>query len=407
MSKLTSLPLLLTLCAFSSCVLLDDGMFGYRTRTECGRDAGSGGDRRGDRPAAPAPLAQPDTLFYFSAVRFPDDYDWQRDTAYGAVPFELLLYENYLPVMALASGAEACFGPDPDRHHILSGHLYTERMTGSETLVGRDGVLLFRFVGREYLVGLLEDGESLYTLSRPASGRGFSLRRDGELLLQREQGTPFGDLTDPSYGPTGALYRDGGQVVFCYRSGEEGADGTPYLVQDGHPTPLESAQTAPLLDLKYSGGRTIELRTTLLSHRLTDGRIWPQGRQYAVTGRFADASGLFSGFLSAASLATRQRLCSEEATLYDSPRACYAVAPSQDGTVRWYGSDGTVAERTDCHFFCPACASLLDARFAIALSPRDARLHPHIFNGKEDREINLHGYVSRVAWEVRLPSAAN
>lgn len=109
-----------------------------------------GGDHRrpgaGAAPVAPqipdlpepAPPV-PDTILYASAVRFPDDYDWQRDTAYSTVPFELILYRDDDPVLTLAWDAEACFGPDPDRHHLLDGHLYTDRMSGAQTRVGCDG----------------------------------------------------------------------------------------------------------------------------------------------------------------------------------------------------------------------------------------------------------------------------
>ena len=74
-----------------------------------------------DAPEPPAP--EPDTVLYFSAVRYPDGYDWQRDSAYGSVPFELILYRDDAPALTLAWDAEACFGPDPDRHHLLDGHL--------------------------------------------------------------------------------------------------------------------------------------------------------------------------------------------------------------------------------------------------------------------------------------------
>ena len=186
-----------------------------------------------DEPGpAPGPVFQLDTTVYYSAVRFPDGYDWQRDTAYGSVPFELLLYRDFEPALTLPSGPDACFVPDPDRHHLAGGHLYTERMADGQTRIGRDGVELFRFPGREYLVGLLEDGEDLYTLSRPAKGDGFTFRRNGDVLLRQPSGTPFGSLTDPSYGPSGALYRDQEQVCFCYASGK-GPQQTFHAVRDG------------------------------------------------------------------------------------------------------------------------------------------------------------------------------
>lgn len=396
---------LLPLALLAGCVFLDDGLSGDRPRSDCGPHGPHEGGHTGPADSTVRPGVLPDTTLFLTAVRFPGDYDWQRDSAFGSVPFELLLYRDFEPVLTLSSGPDACFSSDPDRHHILSGHLYTERMADGDTRVGRDGTELFRFSGREYLVGLMEDGSDLYTLSRPARGNGFSYRKNGEILLNRTDGAPFGDLTDPSYGPTGALYRDEGKICFCFTAGST-SDRTFYLARDGLETRLDSLlPSAVILDIKQHGGRTFVLRQAFMKNLMREGRIWPEQSGYAVTGRFSDGGGdYFSGWLAAGAWTVQRRLCTEEAALYHSPEANWAVSADAAGTVRWYGPGGNGLADEACHFFTPACAALLGRRFVLALTPHDTRLRPRIRSGGQEQEIDLHGYVSSVALAVNPPA---
>lgn len=402
MMKIRLILLLAAAVQFSGCIFLDDGLTGSRTRADCAR-SGAGGSGRQDSAGRPQESA--DTVFYFSAVRFPKDYDWQRDTAYGSAAFELLLFRGDRPVLTLASGSGVPFVPDPDRHHILSGHLYSERMLGGETLIGRDGEELFRFAGREFLLGLLEDGSALYTLSRPAGGEGFSYRKNGELLFYRAEGTPYGSLADPSYGPSGALYRDNGQVCFCFREGRAGGR-AHFLVRDGTLTKMDNIlPDATVLDIKLHGGTAFTLYPSLLRNRMSEGRIWPERAGYAVTARFFDdAGGQFSGFLQSGSWSVQHRLCTEEAELYHTPEASFAVSADADGTVRWYGPDGEGRSAVPCHFFSPACAVAAGKRLCLALTPKDIEQHPQIRIGGQVQEVDLRGYISRVAVEINPPS---
>lgn len=402
--KTSFLPWILA-AALVACDPLGDRLPGFRSRSECGPHGP--GRRAEPEPEATdtlafRPLHPADTAVYFSAVRFPDGYDWQRDTAYGSVAFELLLYKDFEQVLALPSGADACFVPDPDRHHLLSGHLYTERMADGQTRIGRDGVELFRFPGREYLVGLLEDGEDLYTLSRPAKGPGFSFRKNGTPLLVRTDGAPFGDLSDPSYGATGALYRDQSQVCFCFAAGSA-AERDIYAVRDGQ----EERQTGAdgtVLDAKRHQGAVLLLGTDYRDASLREGRIWPEGASFAVTGRFAEGIGAYSGYLDAGVWDGPTRLCREEATLYRAQRETCAVSVDGSGTVRWYGPDGEGQEPLPCHFLTPACAAFIGGRPWLALTPRDTRYRPYVQTGTQVREVDVNGYVSSLSVTVSLPA---
>lgn len=400
----TPFLLLSLLAVLAGCDPLLDGLNGGKPRSDCGPH----GPGQGEKPAHPDPPVlpeKPDTILYFSAVRFPDDYDWQRDTAYGSTPFELRLYRDGEPVLVLPSGPDACFVPDPDRHHLLSGHLYTERMADGMTRVGRDGAELFRFPGREYLVGLLEDGDDLYTLSRPARGRGFSYRKNGEILLNRTDGAPFGDLNDPSYGPTGALYRDDGKICFCFTAGAA-PNWSFYLARDGRETRLDNLlPSAGILDIKQHGGRALILQHAFQKNLMSDGRIWPEEGGFAITGRFSDGTGgYFSGYLDPGTWTEQHRLCNEEATLYRRPEGTYAVSAAASGTVRWYGPGGAGQSGRPCHFPTPSCAGFQGNRLLLALTPRDAAHRPYILDGSREREVDLHGYISSLAVEISLPN---
>ncbi len=391
---------LFLLAALAACTPPDLDIVSFRSRNDRGPHQPGSGERGGlAEPGGPGsfPEIRQDTTLYFSAVRFPDGYDWQRDTAYGSVPFELLLFKDFEPVLALPSGPDACFVPDPDRHHLLSGHLYTERMVDGTTRIGRDGVELFRFAGREYLVGLLEDGEDLFTLSRPAKGPGFSFRRNGEALIVRTDGAPFGSLAEPSYAGTGALYRDQGAVCFCFSAGS-GAGRTFCAVRDGQESPLDGLPPgAPVLDLKLRQGEALALQDPVRGCRLGEGRIWPQPSGYAVTGRFADGAGYYSGFLDAQG--GPQRLCDEEAALYRTAQGTFAVSADAAGTVRWYGPESG-QEALPCHFLTPACASFPGGVPWLALTPRDTQRRPFVRTGARVREVDVNGYVSSLAVTV-------
>ena len=400
--KTSFLPLFLA-AVLAACDPFDPGIVGFRSRSDCGphRPGARGTQDEPKEPDLPpgGPVFQLDTTVYYSAVRFPDGYDWQRDTAYGSVPFELLLYRDFEPVLTLQSGPDACFVPDPDRHHLAGGHLYTERMADGQTRIGRDGAELYRFQGREYLVGLLEDGEDLYTLSRPAKGPGFTFRRNGDILYRQPSGTPFGTLTDPSYGPTGALYTDQEQVCFCYAT-EKGPSQAFYAVRDGQAQPLEELPPGTaVLDLKLVRGQAVALRPDFQGERLSEGRLWASGQAIAVTGRFSGSAGWYSGYMKDGG--APERICQEEAVLYEASGRASAVSTDAAGNVRWYGPESG-REALPCHFLTPTCATFLRGTPWLALTPRDTRKRPFVRAGTRVHEVDVNGYVGSLSVSVSL-----
>lgn len=165
---------------------LDYGLNPGKMRADCfNRNPGGGS---GGNPDAPPEMQLYDTTLYFCAVRFDESYDWQRDTAYGSESFELLLYRDFEPVLSVSSAGSGCVSADFDTHHIIGGHLYTEKSDLSSTVIGRDGVEIIRFEGREFLKGLLPDGEDIYTPRRAGTARASRSARTASLCWYARRG---------------------------------------------------------------------------------------------------------------------------------------------------------------------------------------------------------------------------
>ncbi|MBR4809841.1 MAG: hypothetical protein IK031_06145, partial [Bacteroidales bacterium] len=55
-----------------------------------------------------------DTLLLVSAVCYPEDYDWQRDTAYGRVPCSVKLFSGKREVLSVPAGPGTGVGASID-----------------------------------------------------------------------------------------------------------------------------------------------------------------------------------------------------------------------------------------------------------------------------------------------------
>lgn len=186
----------------------------HLTRNRSAAGAGSR-PRHGSEESAIPSKPLPDTLVYVSAVEFPEDYDWQRDTAYGTVPCRVSLFLEGERILSVPAGPGTFVGADPDRMRIREGHLYTDCATETHTVICRDGEELFRYEGPESLRGfLLQDGK-IHTLGQRIGREGFTYRIDGRVVMEREEGTLVGTEDHPA-GDGGALYPEGGRICFSY-----------------------------------------------------------------------------------------------------------------------------------------------------------------------------------------------
>ena len=145
------------------------------------------------------------TVCYVTLMSYPDGYDWRADRQKGSVKCSLVVLANGLPMMKVPVGDEYEISSDPDMHRVIDGHLYTDYSTDSETVIKKDGRLLFRYLGKEHIFGMLVDSSGVYTLGHSRDGAGFTYRRNGEILLECAEGRSFG-----------RLYRDGDDICFAF-----------------------------------------------------------------------------------------------------------------------------------------------------------------------------------------------
>ena len=131
---------------------------------------------------------------YMTAMEYQKGYDWRADESRETVKCSLVVYEDGKPVMKVPVGEAYEVSPDPDMHRIIGGHLYTDYSNAVETVIKCDGCQLFRYPGCEYICGMELIGDDLYSLGQSRYGNGFALRRNGEMILSRENATLIGML---------------------------------------------------------------------------------------------------------------------------------------------------------------------------------------------------------------------
>ncbi len=139
-------------------------------------------------------VAVGDDIVYVTAMQYSDGYDWLSDTEKGEVKCSLVVYADGIPMMKIPVGDRYEVSSDPETHRMVKGHLFTDYVSGSETVIKKDGKVLIRYPGREMICGLAERGDGIYTLGHNLDGDGFSYRKNGAVLLERADGSSFGSL---------------------------------------------------------------------------------------------------------------------------------------------------------------------------------------------------------------------
>ena len=126
-------------------------------------------------------------------------------------PAEVILFKNGEEVLRVPVSGR----PEPERHRLLQGHLWTDSCDGTEVVVSRDGEERFRYPGDELLRGFLEVKGKIYTLGQRQGKEGFSLRVNGEERFIGSTGTILGGPEDNEW-EGGALSQDTSGVYFTY-----------------------------------------------------------------------------------------------------------------------------------------------------------------------------------------------
>ena len=130
-------------------------------------------------------------ICYVTGLDYPEGYNWMADPEKGTVKCSLVVFAEGRPVMKLPVGKEYHVSPDPDMHRIIEGHIYTDYSTETETIIKKDGQELFRYPGREMILGMTIMESDVYTLGKPRSGEGFTYRKNGEPVVERSIGYAF------------------------------------------------------------------------------------------------------------------------------------------------------------------------------------------------------------------------
>ena len=383
--------LLLPLSA-AGCNLLENDLSMGRPRSYYQRHGGDSDSLKAAKspgePETPIQMPEPDTVVFVSAVRCPSDYDWRRDTAYGCPSAELLLFRNGEAVVSIPAGIGTQVSSAPDMHHILDGHLYTEYCDYSRTVVGRDGQELYSVPGRELLKGLLEKDDDLYTLSVRLSEGGFVLRKNGDIVISKTKGDIFGTFDDPSYGQTGALYKDAGQVCFAFRE-RSGSAYSYHVVRDGSEE-LVSGATSGLLDVKSVAGKNVTISSSALGFKWKDARIWRSGAGYLVAGESAETAedGILRVVNSSTKVSSSFRM--KGGLIYVSDGVGYALDAE------------SMAQESFC--FSPRCACVMGSNFVTVCTPGDGTTPYLDIGGKKTGFDGVGGFLTAVSASVSLPN---
>lgn len=369
-----------------ACALLDPplGLGSPREGDELSQQASSG-----QEPGGPS---RRDTLLLVSAVCFPDDYDWQRDTAYGKVQCFVKLFRGVEEVLSVPAGPGTGVGASFDGHHIIGGSLYTVYSDSGGTTVGRDGERLAHWPEREVICGLLCRNGVLYTLGTGFDGT-LTYRSNGIEQLSVAGGIAFGGFGVDTYGPTGALYEDDGAVCFAFRRAS--ARGwTVCTVANGDVSEvLMLKDGADALDARSIDGRSLVLyngagRATLKSD---EGFFWISGSGWHDAGiidwegGFA-ALGVCKGGARAVANGTQFRKIADAADYIYSDGSGFV--PLARGSY------------SDCLLLSRSCGALLGGNLAVALTPKDSSRSPYVLYKGIKTEYPVHGFISGIAFQI-------
>lgn len=346
-----------------------------------------------------AAIHVPDTTFYVSAVTFPPAYDWQRDTAFGATACTLKLYRGPELLLSVPAGPAHRISASPDRSHLIGNQLITVYSDHLGTTIKNGGAKLADWPEKEKVTGILIKNGTLHTTGLDPSGRWFTYRRNGEVVLKIDNASVFGDFNRSGYGPGGAIYEDMDRVCFAYKTSE----GAAYMVMDGNPELLMSSPSVSYLDVKQVGGRIAMLYNDGGNARLTyDGTSYGVDSGGALQWDFGEV--IVSGTEPPAVLGYYRwtGTTMEGLGLWD-PHMMWCF---RDGYDYFYPTEWIWDSFyfrlprpgwEDCYFFNRSCACLAGHDLAAVLTPRDGGQSPFLAFRKDTLRYNIHGFLSGVS----------
>lgn len=345
-----------------------------------------GGGKAEEKPprdtAAPEAPVIPtfDTAFFFTSVRFPDEYDWCLDTACGNADCEILLYRNGVIAQTINAGRGTNISSDPDFIHTVEGQVFTEYPGMSGNILSVNGREFLRIPSEERLKGILSRDGHLFTLTQGCLGRGIVLRKNDTELFRSEDGALFGDFSDPSYPESGALYEMDGHYCFCYK---DVASSFCHIVKDGRDSVAERSGS-DVLDMKLVRTKPVFARATGFGHRWISARLFDTPDGTFVAGQCSDTEGSDTVFSCVANISdgSTEPICSGEAFLYCGTGISWGILFNHGGKMKIITSRGGQNTVPDvCYFFSGRCATPVGNELMIALTPRDRSIPPKVLLG--------------------------
>lgn len=369
-----------------------------------------------------------DTVLYFSALSFPEGYDWRRDSAYGTVSASILFFRNYEEILRINVGADSGIPTNTSWHLILDGHLFTGWCSNEKTSVMKDGRIVLEYNCAETVRGMLIEGDDIITLGQNRNCTGFQLRKNGEAIFKSGDGTVFGHLSSNQFFRSGALYRDNGKLYFCYYTEKSNGGRTWYMVTDGEKRQFYPGQ-GEILDIRvidgdiyqvakndertslYKGGATVYMSTT-------DGNFYIKAETMDKCTLGKDSEGIFAlvrfiGGLSGEDYRIwrgngRFTKVGSSTFLYGDGMdgeswnigACTSTAYlSEDGRVTIDTGKLTWESGPGERYYIPSFRNgfLAGNRLAIGMTPLDVSRKPVIWDNGALRELEFNGFITGTA----------
>lgn len=380
------------------------------------RDARAGvraldGRDRSDSETAPDP-APAGPVVSLTALCYPDSVDWRANPL--AEHAQVVLFQNGQRRVSVPVDGP----PDPERHRVQRGQLWTDATDGAETIVRCNGAERFRHPGAELYRGFLVTGGAVHTLGQRPGREGLCYRVDGEERFSASIGTILGSADDHQW-PGGAFCHDSTGLYYTYGVPVRTADGLlwEYRVMRGdepfRTLPAGTAQA--LFDLRVLDGTVYRSESRSSP---SAGYFWVADGQSVRIGTGAretlhlcklvplDGRMLLKGYHTGRGGASctfwlwspEQTLCSAVAQqpiaelLYDGRHTAYVTVDPDTEAVLEVFWDGEALPLPPGAFrlATPRCTALHEGVFGLALSAvegndhlllLDGALSPYTFNG--------------------------
>lgn len=250
-----------------------------------------------------------ESICYITGIDYPPGWDWTDAVKESeSVRCSLTVFADGVPMLRLPVGKGHEVSTDPDMHEVINGHLYTIFCSDGHTSIRKDGKAFLRYEGEENVRAIVVDEENIHTLNVPRDGKGFTYRKNGELVMERHTGYAFE-----------RLHIDSGKMCFAFCQSVTTSNGQSeryYMVRDGRLNLVEfDEEIATVWDIMSHQGKICMLvssgpwRTTELiiedeniAVRMPYGaemlscRLFSSGEKVCIEGIYTDKSGnIYSG----------------------------------------------------------------------------------------------------------------